>query len=289
MNKLTGQGGAVAVSPDGRWIALGDGRRLALFETTVRAEPNALHRFGKHNCYALRARRRDHQVATFAPDGRLPSATASKDGMVKLWDATSLVDGHASLFNGRDLTGWKSYDSPPDAFHVENGLLVASGKAKGWLVTNEDYADFDLRLEYRLAPGANSGIAVRAAPQAPASYAMEIRIVDDEHYMTQARDAFRPEMRTGSSLYNLLLAPSLLNDNKVGRVERPASARRGPTASSSRSTGFSRDGARDYRVRPGETLGTGPHFRAHRPTKPGRQSGVPQRGRESCLKPAEKK
>jgi serine/threonine protein kinase len=195
---LRAQGGAIAFSPDGHWVALGDGRRLALFDLTARRRHNLPP---EHADVIARV--------AFSPDGHAV-ATAGRDGSLKLWDVTSVVNGHLSLFNGRDLAGWKSYDTPAGTFVVEDGRLAATGKAPGWLLTDEDYADFELTLEYRLQAGASSGVAVRAAPQAPASYAMEIQIADDEH----ARTPDRPEQRTGA-LFDVR-PPSVLNNNKVG-------------------------------------------------------------------------
>jgi hypothetical protein len=91
------------------------------------------------------------------------------------------ADGFVSLFNGRDLSGWKTYDSPADNWGVVNGLLVCHGKAGGWLGTQRDYADVQLRLEYRLPPGGNSGVYIRAPEQGHISrVGMEIQILDDD-------------------------------------------------------------------------------------------------------------
>jgi hypothetical protein len=199
---LRSHGGAVALSQDGRWVAMADGRRLVLYDTQARKR----HSLPPEHTEAI-------QIVAISPNGR-SVATIGKDGSVKVWDIAALVDGLAAAFNGRDLTGWKSFDTPPDTFVVENGLLVATGKAKGWLLTDAEYTDFELRLDYRLQPAANGGIAVHALPQAVASYGMEIQLIDDDHYQATIPGSFRPEMRTGA-IFDVQ-APSVLNNNKVG-------------------------------------------------------------------------
>lgn len=78
------------------------------------------------------------------------------------------------LFNGRDLAGWTVKCKPADAagrpfFTVDDGTILADSMGrKGhdyiWLVTDEEYGDFDLRLmfqAYRDSPG-NSGVQIRS-------------------------------------------------------------------------------------------------------------------------------
>src|SRR5687767_6994109 len=63
-----------------------------------------------------------------------------------------------SLFNGKDLTGWKA-DVPkkdteptaPDSFIVRNGLLVSLGEPRGHLITTSVHQDYRLVTEYRFA------------------------------------------------------------------------------------------------------------------------------------------
>jgi hypothetical protein len=91
-------------------------------------------------------------------------------------------DGFAPLFNGKDLNGWKLYQSKPEGWVVEENLLVCTGKGGGWLGTERDYANFVLRLEYRLGPAGNSGVYVRAPETGHISrVGMEIQILDDQH------------------------------------------------------------------------------------------------------------
>lgn len=67
-----------------------------------------------------------------------------------------------SLFNGKDLTGWEGAGSDASAcWMVEDGLLVCTGQKGPWLRSKEQYGDFNLRLEYKLKPGGNSGVYVR--------------------------------------------------------------------------------------------------------------------------------
>src|SRR5947209_17414962 len=68
------------------------------------------------------------------------------------------AEGFARLFNGKDLAGWKQYAGKPGLWSAEDGMLVCRGGGGGWLGTEREHADFELRLEYRLRPGGNSGV-----------------------------------------------------------------------------------------------------------------------------------
>jgi len=76
-----------------------------------------------------------------------------------------------SLFNGKDLTGWKA-DVPkkdtdpnaPDSFIVRNGMLVSMGLPPGHLITTSIHQDYRLEVEYRFAAKAgNCGVLVHAS------------------------------------------------------------------------------------------------------------------------------
>jgi hypothetical protein len=92
-------------------------------------------------------------------------------------------DGFVPLCNGKDLTGWKNYEPKKDGvWVVEKDMIVCLGEGGGWLGTEKDYADFVLRLEFRLSPGGNSGVYLRAPEKGWISrVGMEIQILDDAH------------------------------------------------------------------------------------------------------------
>lgn len=68
-----------------------------------------------------------------------------------------------SLFNGKDLSGWKIYGS--EKWYVQDGLLVCESgpeKGYGYLATEAHYNDFDLKLEFRPEADGNSGVFFRS-------------------------------------------------------------------------------------------------------------------------------
>lgn len=86
-----------------------------------------------------------------------------------------------TLFGGSDLSGWKAVDGPMASWKVDDGMLYCSGGGGGWLSTTDEYANFELELEFRVPPGGNSGVFLRAPHQGnPAFAGMEIQILDDE-------------------------------------------------------------------------------------------------------------
>ena len=71
-------------------------------------------------------------------------------------------DGFVSIFNGKDLTGWKSNDETPGCFTVEDGALKVSGGRAHLFYMGEDgkasFDDFELKLKVKTMPHANGGV-----------------------------------------------------------------------------------------------------------------------------------
>ena len=66
------------------------------------------------------------------------------------------------LFNGKDLTGWKSAGQPPRGWKVLDGILTGNGPYLDALYTPRDnYGDFHLRMEARINDDGNSFVAFR--------------------------------------------------------------------------------------------------------------------------------
>ena len=69
-------------------------------------------------------------------------------------------EGFENLFNGKDLAGWKS-TGDMKVWGAENGVIYVQGGGGGWLLTEKEYGDYELRLEYKMSKGANSGVCWR--------------------------------------------------------------------------------------------------------------------------------
>lgn len=82
-----------------------------------------------------------------------------------------------SLFNGTDLTGW---GGDVDGYTVENGAIVCLPDGGGNLYVDGEFDDFVLRFSFRMEPGGNNGVGIRAERGKDAAYyGMEIQILDD--------------------------------------------------------------------------------------------------------------
>jgi hypothetical protein len=88
--------------------------------------------------------------------------------------------GFESLFNGKDLAGWKATGNIK-VWGAENGAIFCDKGGGGYLMTDKEYANFELRLEYKMPKGGNSGVGIRAPFKGDPAYAgMEIQLIDDE-------------------------------------------------------------------------------------------------------------
>jgi len=90
--------------------------------------------------------------------------------LLSLLSASALAEPVA-LFNGKDLTGWAAdvpeADGKPDtkpSFIVRDGNLVSLGKPLGHLVTDKEYENYRLTVEYRFPDkGGNCGVLIHAS------------------------------------------------------------------------------------------------------------------------------
>ncbi len=70
--------------------------------------------------------------------------------------------GWVQLFNGTDLTGWKTHPDQPGDWKVENGILVGRGPRSHLFSARGDYENFHLRVEARVNNLGNSGVYFRS-------------------------------------------------------------------------------------------------------------------------------
>ncbi len=128
--------------------------------------------------------------------------------------------GFQPLFDGKDLKGWKVLNGRMEAWSAKDGLLHCTGSGGGWLMTEAEYGDFELRLEYRWEKdGGNSGVALRAPLVGDVSWkGIEIQLIDDANYEKVHNYKLKPTQHTGS-IYGVV-PPSKLPGKGPGEWNR---------------------------------------------------------------------
>jgi hypothetical protein len=85
-------------------------------------------------------------------------------------------EGWVQLFNGKDLTGWKTHPKSPGQWKVEEGILVGSGPVSHLFSERGDYENFHYRIEAMINDKGNSGQYFRTefGPGFPKGYEAQI-------------------------------------------------------------------------------------------------------------------
>jgi hypothetical protein len=89
-------------------------------------------------------------------------------GLAGPGQAFDQAEGWVKLFNGRDFTGWTIFlrdnPDPSQTFSVKGGIIHCTGKPNGYLLTEKEYGNYVLRVQWRFpaAPG-NSGVFVHVS------------------------------------------------------------------------------------------------------------------------------
>ena len=112
--------------------------------------------------------------------------------------------GFTTLFDGKTLNGWTLVRGHGPGYIVRDGLIVCPKEGGGNLFTEKTYANFVFRFEFKLTPGANNGIGIRAPFEGDAAYqGMEIQILD--HDDKQYKGWLKPAQHHGS-IYDVVAA-----------------------------------------------------------------------------------
>ncbi|MEN6324342.1 MAG: DUF1080 domain-containing protein [Proteiniphilum sp.] len=124
--------------------------------------------------------------------------------------------GWVLLFDGSTSSGWKHYKGGPfpNGWIIENGVLTLDNTVKprpGDIITEEQFSNFELSLEFRITKGANSGIKYFILPGT--NLGLEFQILDDENHPDAKQGKNGNRLQGG--LYDLI-APKGKKDKPIG-------------------------------------------------------------------------
>ena len=125
-------------------------------------------------------------VADYDGDGDLDFAVGGKSGLFLFENQSPkrALGTFQSLYNGKDLTGWKLVNGKGPGYIAQGDEIVCPKDGGGNLFTEKEYSNFVMRFEFLLTAGANNGIGIRAPYEGDAAYqGMEIQILDHDDKM----------------------------------------------------------------------------------------------------------
>jgi hypothetical protein len=160
-----------------------------------------------------------------------PSAAAAANTLTEAEKAA----GWRLLWDGRTTDGWRSAKAetfPAKGWEIKDGVLSvldsggAESAAGGDIITRERFSEFELRVDFKITPGANSGIKYFVQPNLDpitgtgakaatgSAIGLEFQILDDERHPDAKLG--RDGNRTFASLYDLIPAANTKQPSPIG-------------------------------------------------------------------------
>jgi hypothetical protein len=120
--------------------------------------------------------------------------------------ASEQASGWRLLFDGKTTTGWRNFRQPTisNGWKVIEGSLVRADSGAGDIITQDKFKNFDLTLDWKVAPKGNSGIFYRATEEADTIWkaAPEMQVLDDAGH-----ENGKLEITSAGANYDLYPAP----------------------------------------------------------------------------------
>lgn len=115
-------------------------------------------------------------------------------------------DGWKLLFDGTSLEQWRGFrmDSMPAGWQAVDGAITRVS-AGGDIITRNTFTDFELRLDWKVEPGGNSGIMYRVTEEDSSTYQTgpEMQVLDDSGHADGAS-----RLTAAGSAYAIYGAPA---------------------------------------------------------------------------------
>jgi len=113
--------------------------------------------------------------------------------------------GWQLLFDGNDMSQWRNFkkEGLNAEWVVENDTMKLTGVGGGDILTRKTFRNFELRLEWNISEGGNSGIFILVDEEGERiySHAPEIQILDNERHSDKEIDSHR-----SGSLYDMVVS-----------------------------------------------------------------------------------
>lgn len=153
-----------------------------------------------------------------------PEAAVSekKAPVINELTAAEEADGWKLLFDGKTMSGWRTFKNKEnDTWEVVDGTLHCKPKGaaekRADILTVDQFENFDLVFEWKVAPGDNSGVIYRATEEFDRPYhsGPEYQVIDDLNY-----PGGLSETQTSASNYDMHAAPADKTINPPGEWNR---------------------------------------------------------------------
>lgn len=162
-------------------------------------------------------------VSALALSGIAMTAQSGSSGVTNRLTAEEQAAGWRLLFDGQSTKGWRGFAKPAGVINgwiVDNGRLrhpASTGqdsKGTGDIVTIDTFNDFDLRFDWIISVGGNSGVKYLVVENRDGPIAHEFQVIDDAKHP----DALIGPHRSTGALYDVIAAPANKPLKPAGQV-----------------------------------------------------------------------
>jgi len=144
-------------------------------------------------------------VMSIAAAGCHNGVTRPETGVTTTREINRANGGWRSLFDGKTMSEWRGYktETIPSGWHVVDGT-IAKERGTGDIVSKDEFANFELELEWKIGEAGNSGIFYRGTEEYDHIYwsAPEYQLLDN----VKGADNKTPLTRA-AAVYGLYPAP----------------------------------------------------------------------------------